>query len=390
MRALPEVEALVQAGVAVGLDPSPITGRQTQRYQLLSGRRPECFGLFDTLALRGGRVEEELSGREESPKLFPDLLSAAGWTVQQREATLAELANCVRTWGQSAPPRASCLFVTCAAGEGGLDGSQLIDLAEALRVAGSATGEAGLLSLLSDTQHAEVKRFVNLNNFLAEMGVLERKQHDGPLDWPNSLAYHMGNGQLWVNLQGRDPQGVVGRPDEYEEVRDALVRALPVKVRDPQTGEAAIERVYRKEELYGGAYLFCAPDLVVLFQPGYAPSPRSLRLEFDEGIFTSPPAGTTATAGVHPGSVTGFLLACAPAFAGGTAPTEHVPLTSVAPTLLHALGVPSAGMDSVAVSELFSPSYLQSHPILARDRGRELTDDEEELVIGRLRDLGYI
>src|SRR5947207_14902602 len=115
----------------------------------------------------------------------------------------------------------------------------------------------------------------------------------------------MWYGQLWVNLSGRDRQGIVQRQDEYEEVCDTLVRTLPQKLRDPQTGQAAIARIYRKEELYSGDYLFCAPDLVVTFQPGYVPSDHSTYLSFDEATFTTAPTGTTAINGAHPASISG-------------------------------------------------------------------------------------
>jgi predicted AlkP superfamily phosphohydrolase/phosphomutase len=181
--------------------------------------------------------------------------------------------------------------------------------------------------------------------------------------------------------------------DEYEEVRDTLVKALPAKLLDPKTGAPVIERVYRKEELYPGEYLFCAPDLVVLFRPGYASSLPSARLDFDEGIFTTPAAGTVTLAGAHPSMHTGFLLASAASLQVGISLPEPVSLTSVVPSLLHALYVAyvdMGSMDSPAISGLFLPSYLETHPIRASVRSQELSEEDEELVINRLRDLGYV
>src|SRR5205085_7867989 len=232
---------------------------------------------------------------------------------------------------------APCKIVKCRVEEAPIAHTSMIE--EALRDASAWVGETGLLVLLSDIQPAAVERFVNINNFLADMGVIERDEQSGQVNWSNSLAYFAGNGQLLVNLLGRDPQGAVHPQDEYEEVRDTLVKALPNKLRNPENGETVIERVYRKEELYSGDYLFCAPDLVVLFKPGYAPSPRSGLIEFDEATFTMPAIGETVVAGVNPAMVTGFLIACAPSLAGRVTEYEHAPLTAVAPTLLHALGV---------------------------------------------------
>lgn len=246
-----------------------------------------------------------------------------------------------------------------------------------------------MLALLTDIHPAPVRGFLNINNFLAEMDLIERGEQSDSINWAGSLAYHVGHGQLWINLLGREPQGVVHPQEEYEEVRETLIKALPIKLLDPQTGTTVIEKVYRKEDIYPDQYLFCAPDLVILFKPGYAPSPRSTRLEFDETIFTIPATSTMVMAGAHPSMLNGFLLASAPSMIAGMLLPESAPLISVAPSLLHALGVQHGDMDSTALVRLFNPSYLETHPIVAR-RSQELSEEDEQLVIDRLRDLGYI
>jgi predicted AlkP superfamily phosphohydrolase/phosphomutase len=220
------------------------------------------------------------------------------------------------------------------------------------------------------------------------MGVIEQGEQAGSINWSDSLAYYAGYGQLWVNLLGRDPQGAVHPQGEFEEVRDTLVNALPNKLRDPKTGASVIERVYRKEELYTGNYLFCAPDLVVVFKPGYAPSPHSTYINFDETTFTTPATDTTVMAGTHPASLRGFLLAAAPTLASSVSVSGQ--LLAVVPTILHALGVEYTNLDGTAIREVFSPSYLETHPIHSDADNQDLSEEDEELVINRLRDLGYI
>ncbi len=389
MRTLPEVEALCKQGAMIELDPSPIVGPLAQHYQALSGRLPEYFGFFDTLMPRNYAIVEESSGRGATPKLLPDLLRTVGWTVQYEEIQLSDLVARVQTWTESTLASPSCLLIKCTV-QRRIENADLSSIAQALQLARQNVGQAGLLALLSDTQPARVERFVNVNNFLAEMGVIERDEQSGKVTWRDSLAYYAGHGQLWVNLLGRDSQGSVHPQDEYEEVRETLVKALPAKLRDSETGLPVIERVYRKEELYAGEYLFCAPDLVVVFKPGFAPSPNSIRLGFDDATFTTPSAGTTVSAGIHPSTARGFLLASAPALAPGVFETVHAPLTAATPTLLHALGVEYMEVDSPAVSALFSPSYLESHPIRSGSHNQELSEEDEELIISHLRDLGYV
>ncbi|GAC1566372.1 MAG: hypothetical protein NVS3B14_08130 [Ktedonobacteraceae bacterium] len=404
IRTLAEVQSLLGYGALVELNPSPITGPQAQRYQIFSGQLPAHFGFFDTLmplchiarsqqGLNGYTVMEELSGRDAAPKMLPDLLRSAGWMVEYKETSLAGLPSCVRdlTQAEFDETVATCKIVQCELEvEGAAFNAHSMAIAEAIGVARSWVGETGLLALLSDIQPAPVNCFVNVNNFLAEMELIERDEQSGLINWPNSLAYYTGHGQLWVNLLGRDPQGAVHPQDEYEEVCATLIKTLPTKLRDVRTGAQVIERVYRKEEVYSKEYLFCAPDLVIVFNPGYAPSPQSTLLGFDDTTFTAPPAGTTSMAGVHPTMASGFLLATAPVLSQGVTASEHAPLAAVVPSLLHALDIDYVGMDSPAVDELFSLSYLESHPIRTQAESQGLSEEDEELVINRLRDLGYV
>jgi len=386
IRSIPEVSALLDHGAMVELDVSPITGRQNQHYQVLSGREPSSFGYFDTFVPREYHVLEETTGRGSTPKLLPEILRAAGWTTGYVEIRPAEFVNCVEQWTQSSSLLPSCIIVKCTLE----DTASLATLSKALRVANEWVGEMGLVALLSDTQAADVKRFVNVNNFLAEIDVIERDEGNGRIQWSNSLAYFAGHGQLWINLLGRDAQGIVNPQDEYEQVRETLIKVLPAKLLDAETGEPIIEKVYRKEEIYATDYLFCAPDLVVLFKPGYAPSKRSKLIDFDETTITLPETGMTATDGMHPSQLRGFLLASAPVFAQGVALEERASLTSVYSTFLHALGVELADIEMPAISALFRPTYLETHPIRSSMDSQELSDEDEELIISRLRDLGYV
>lgn len=399
IRALPQVEKLINHGVLVELEPSLITGPQNQQYQALTGRSPASFGFFDTLvpachlprSMRGANgytVVEEHTGRDATPALLTDILRTVGWSVQYEETPFIELGVSLQRLTQSAVTLPTCIFIKCIVETR----SQLVEFTptfvDALQAAQSWVSETGLLALFSETQPAHIDQFVNINNFLSDMGVIEQDEQTGSINWPNSLAYYAGYGQLWVNLLGRDPQGAVHPQDEYEEVRDTLVKALPNKLRDPRTDASVVERVYRKEELYTGNYLFCAPDLVVMFKPGYAPSASSTHINFDEATFSTPVGGTTVVAGTHPSSLQGFLLASAPTLASKV--SESGQLIAVVPTMLHALGVEYTDLESAAISALFSPSYLETHPIHSEAHHQDLSEEDEELVINRLRDLGYI
>lgn len=388
-RNLSTVKTLIDNGALVELDPSPITGRQSQVFQASSGRLPATFGFFDTLMPRKYHVVEEKAGRGTAPKLLPDILRTVGWSVSYEETQVSQLAATAQGMTQAATSSPVALIVKCDVAD--VAGANAEAIEQALQAGRAWAGEMGLLAVYSDTRPAPVQRFVNVNNFLAEMGVIEVDEQNGEINWESSLAYFAGHGQLMVNLLGRDALGAVHPQDEFEEVRDSLVKALPNKLRNPENGETVIERVYRKEELYTGDYLFCAPDMVIVFKPGYAPSPRSERVELDESIFTPATGDAAVFDGVNPSQATGFFLATAPTLDTRVTEYQHAPLTALAPTLLHALGIEyTTDMESAAVSTLFLPDYLEAHPIQSGGQDQELSAEDEELIISHLRDLGYV
>ncbi len=388
MCSFPEGRALLDQCALVMLHATPVTGAQNHHYQGLSGKDPSSFGYFDSLVPRNYAVVEDSIGYGVAPKLLPDLLRDAGWMVVYNEVPPSELVKHIQQWTQSRSSLPACLIIKSTVE----DTSTLSSCAEALRVAKAWADESCLLAVLSDAHAAPVKRFVNLNNALAAMGLLERNEQSGQIDWSRSLAYFVGHGQLWLNMQGRDALGIVHPLDEYEQVRDTLINLLPRKLVDQQTGEAVVEKVYRKEDLYADEYLFCAPDLVVLFKPGYAPSERSAHLAFDDAVFSTPEPGTTAIDGMHPEQVAGFLLLSAPFIFSGGEMRERVSLTRVCPTFLYALGIEYAGLEcSVpAISSIFHPSFLEMHPIRLAMHQSELSDSDEALIMSRLHDLGYV
>ena len=101
------------------------------------------------------------------------------------------------------------------------------------------------------------------------------------VDWSRTKAYSIGStaGQVYINLKGREPMGIVQPGAEFEEVREAIIRELKMLV-DEETGKPVVDEIYRKEELYSGPHLREAPDIVFL--------PRNLEIAaFGEYEFAS-------------------------------------------------------------------------------------------------------
>ncbi len=82
------------------------------------------------------------------------------------------------------------------------------------------------------------------------------------IEWNKTQAFSRGKeGDIFINLKSRDPNGIVNQND-YENVRDQIIKKLSSLV-DPLTGEKAINKIYKREELYSGPYLEFAPDLLI-------------------------------------------------------------------------------------------------------------------------------
>ena len=138
-------------------------------------------------------------------------------------------------------------------------------------------GDGATLIVMSDHGFAPFYVSFNLNGWLRENGylVLRDGASEGSLftnvDWRKTRAYAIGLNSLYLNLAGRERDGIVDPGAE----RDALLRELAAKleaVRDPGNGSAVIKRVYRADEVYSGEYAGRAPDLVVGYDWGYRTS----------------------------------------------------------------------------------------------------------------------
>lgn len=86
--------------------------------------------------------------------------------------------------------------------------------------------------------------------------------YESGIDWSQTQAFSRGKeGNIFINLQGRDPHGVVP-PERYDEVVASIKQQL-LALTDPDDGKPVVSEVYRADELYDGDLLEYAPDIVV-------------------------------------------------------------------------------------------------------------------------------
>ncbi|MFQ5341774.1 MAG: alkaline phosphatase family protein [Anaerolineae bacterium] len=210
------------------------------------------------------------------------------------------------------------------------------------------------------------------------------------VDWSQTRAYSFGLiGQIYINLRGREPQGIVEPGAEYEHVVADLVERLG-ELTDPETGKQVVDAVYRREELYHGPHAHQAPDLCLVMRDlSYT---THLGTEFTRETVFGPPINHES--GNH--RPYGMLMAWGPGIRrrGSVSVAEIIDL---APTILHLLGVPvPEDMDGRVLTELLDEpagppaDRVAREQVAKADNAAPLTAGEEAELMERLRNLGYL
>ena len=200
-----------------------------------------------------------------------------------------------------------------------------------------------LLIVASDHGFNSFRRGVHLNTWLFDNGLLKLKPGyeigDGSgellqgVDWGQTQAYALGLGGIYLNIQGREGQGIV--PIGEEDRLSRSIAAGLTGLRDEAGGSVAIRSVKTRAELYSGPFAHESPDLFVNFAAGYRVSWGSSMGGVPEGHFDD---NTKAWSGDHiidPSLVPGCL------FMNQPFSTEGPKLVDLAPTILAALGLPA-------------------------------------------------
>jgi predicted AlkP superfamily phosphohydrolase/phosphomutase len=125
------------------------------------------------------------------------------------------------------------------------------------------------LVAVSDYGFARVECSLFVNRWLEENGYLlfGRGKRDLRNLHPDSRAYSLVPGRVYVNLAGREEHGSVERGRAYEDLREELAHRLSGLVH-PETNQPLIRKVHRREELYQGSQVARAADLILEPQPG--------------------------------------------------------------------------------------------------------------------------
>lgn len=191
-------------------------------------------------------------------------------------------------------------------------------------------GDDSVLFVLSDHGFGTFRRCVDLNRWLLEEGYLA-VDDEGAIDWSGTRAYAMGLAGVYVNIEGREANGIV-LPDEAEELKQELVERL-TELEDPETGEQPIRAVFDAEEVYNGPWTEGCSDLIVGYRRGYRVSWDSVVGKVGEEAFSPNPKAWAADHCLHPADVPGVL------FCSHEIESDDVWIGDIGPTVLGLLGV---------------------------------------------------
>jgi predicted AlkP superfamily phosphohydrolase/phosphomutase len=212
------------------------------------------------------------------------------------------------------------------------------------------------------------------------------------VDWQRTRAYSHGEfGQIYLNLRGREPQGVVAPGQEADrllgEIFDGLRRLV-----DPATGRPVVTQLWRRDELYRGPKAADGPDLVFVIDD-YA---RDASVQFGLGRSQVLGEPEFVDRGCH--RPEGIFIAAGPDIASGARP-DQVSVMDVMPTALHLLGLPvPQDVDGRVLAEVLTgqaaarPLERSAAAACAAPAAdaQPFSDDEQQQVKQRLRDLGYM
>ncbi len=190
------------------------------------------------------------------------------------------------------------------------------------------------------------------------------------VDWERTKAFSMGHvGQIYINVKGLHPQGIVEPGTEEWEVRQQVLDALE-KLRHPVTGQPVVDKIILRTQEFSGPFAENAPDLQVVLDnyrcisfPLFATTPE---------VFTGQIRGDS---GSHRRE--GIFIASGPGIHAGET-REAASILDVAPTIMYLLGQPvPVEMDGHPLTDIL----LDPHGVTMSDAEVRKVDPETGLSV---------
>jgi len=199
--------------------------------------------------------------------------------------------------------------------------------------------ENDILLIVSDHGFTSFKWGVNLNSWLWKEGYLTLKDGAQPgqskwlaeVDWNRTRAYAIGLAGIFLNVKGRERDGIVETGTE----RQALQQELKIKLESLNSGPngGPIRRALLPQEELHGPYLTDAPDLIIGYHRGYRTSWNSAVGLITEDVLEENTRSWSGDHGIDPELIPGVF------FANRKLDGDNFGLEDLAPTILSLFGL---------------------------------------------------
>jgi predicted AlkP superfamily phosphohydrolase/phosphomutase len=140
-------------------------------------------------------------------------------------------------------------------------------------------GPNDVLMVCSDHGFHTWRKSINYNTWLVRHGYMTLKNTDPDtqknledlfgqgqfwpnVDWSRTKAYALGLGDVYLNVKGREAQGIVEPGEEYERIRNQLIQDIEAYV-DPETGDHPVRRALKREQVYSKYDPNLIPDVIL-------------------------------------------------------------------------------------------------------------------------------
>jgi predicted AlkP superfamily phosphohydrolase/phosphomutase len=265
----------------------------------------------------------------------------------------------------------------------------------------TAAGPDVQVFLASDHGFTATTEVVRINAYLHEKGYLKwkpvpeteegKRREDSMfayLDWANTFAYCRTPSSNGINIRVARKPGDTGiKPEEYESFRVKLIADLK-ELKDPETGERIITQIHVREDVFPGAAMEDAPDLLLVLrdfgfvsiknkQPVVEKRAEVAGTHHPDGVFI----------GYGPGIKRGEMI-------------ERRNITDVGATLLYSLGLDvPVDFEGRVPDAMFTKDHLAAHPIkigaATNIKGKSedsssMATDEKDKILAQLQMLGYM
>ena len=242
----------------------------------------------DTSALNAELIPDELFLRDMNETMSARLAIALG-ELEKNDAELfvavfTETDRVAHMFSRLSDPKSPRYDKKLAARHGGAIKETYVRMDEAIGKFLAALRPGDRFLLLSDHGFQSFRRGFHTNTWLLDNGYLvlkagTRTDDDGLLpgkgagvDWSKTKAYAFGTGQIYLNVKGREGQGIVNPADAK-----AVAEEIATKIATAKDGAArVVSTAYVAADTYKGNQLAKrGPDIQLAFADGWQTSRRT-------------------------------------------------------------------------------------------------------------------